>query len=113
LLLKRQIPRLALELKWNRGRIDKKDRKSLKAAIETLRLNKAYFLTTCIRRAPFRRMEKTHIDRGRVFEVIVTLDFTPEDLADWKRRRRLYRKEMSLGKVPKVPKAITKNPKPV
>ena len=97
LLFKRAIPRLALELKWNRSKIAEKDRRSLESAISELGLNKAYFLATCIRKAPFKNMTKTRVEKGRVFEVIVELGFTKEQLIGWKQTRRSYRKEMSLG----------------
>jgi hypothetical protein len=98
LIFRRTFPRLALELKWNRGRISKKDRKSLSRAIDTLGVNKAYFMATWVRRAPYQKIKKTAIEKNRVFEVIITPNFTKDELADWKKTRSLFKKEMSVGK---------------
>ena len=84
LIIRRTLPRLALELKWNRGKISKKDRKSLSRAIDTLGVNKAYFLATCVRRLPYEQIKKNSIEKRRVFEVIISPKFTKDEWVKWK-----------------------------
>ena len=102
LIFRRTFPRLALELKWNRARISKKDRESLSRAVDTLGVNKAYFLATCLRKAPFQKIKKTDIEKNRVFAVIISPAFTKDQLAAWKETRSLFKKRMPLGKALKA-----------
>jgi hypothetical protein len=76
-----------------------KDRKSLSRAIDTLGVNKAYFLATCVRRLPYEQIKKNSIEKRRVFEVIISPKFTKDELVKWKSMRRFFRKEMPLGKI--------------
>jgi len=102
LIFRRKFPRLALELKWNRGKISAKDRHSLSRAVDTLGVNKAYFLATCVRSAPYQQIKKTDVEKHKVFEVIISLPFGRDELVEWKRTRRLFKKEMSPGKALKA-----------
>ncbi|MDW8468152.1 MAG: hypothetical protein RML56_03170 [Burkholderiales bacterium] len=87
LIFRRNVPRLALELKWNREKISIKDRRSLRRAIDTLGVKKAYFITTCVRRAPYQPIKKTEIEKNRLFELVITPEFSDRERQNWQSTR--------------------------
>lgn len=97
-LFKRTIPRLALELKWQRKRLSKKDRKSLNASLKKLRVNKVYYLTTTKDSQQYEKMQKHDDEKYRFRELVVGWNLSPEKYLELKHRRRKYQKEMALGR---------------
>jgi hypothetical protein len=98
LIFRNKYPRIAVELKWNRARISRKDRRSLTRAVDTLGVNKAYFMATCVKKAPYQKIKKTEVEKNRIFEVIVTPRLSKDKFAEWKRIRKGFMSEMANGK---------------
>jgi len=94
LLFENEKPRVAIELKWNRSEISKKDRKSLGLCIKQLHVNKAYFITTLIGGRKYRRISKEASEKSYLFELVVQLPLAGSELKCWKRERRLYMSQM-------------------
>jgi hypothetical protein len=90
LAFRRDAPRVAIELKWNRARISNKDRRSLRLGIRKLRINRAYFITTLIGARSYRETAKTTGEKYRLFERPVRLPLSGVDLAQWQERRRHF-----------------------
>ena len=97
-LFKRAIPCLALELKWHKKRLSKKDRKSLNAALKKLKVNKVYYLTTTKNSVEYEKMNKRDDENYRFKELVVGWDVNQKKYQDLMRRRRQYRREMVTGK---------------
>lgn len=98
LLFKNSIPRISIEFKWDRMRISRKDRLSLRRSIDRLGVNRAYFLATNIKASRYRKIKKRSLEKYSLFEVIVPLGLTGPKLNAWKAQRRMYRSEMSIGR---------------
>jgi hypothetical protein len=100
LVFRDKSPQLALELKWNRAHISRKDHKVLDEAL-TLGVKKAYFMVTCMRRAGYEKIsEKTDVEKNRLFEVIIYPAFRKSEEAAWKRNRKAFKK--AFGKALKA-----------
>ena len=95
LIFRKAVPRVAIELKWHRAEISKKDRQSLRRAIKRLRVNRAYFITTLIGAKEFTPIKKAIIEKNRLFEIIIPLTLSAAQLKEWKERRRRYMSRMS------------------
>lgn len=98
LIFRKHIPRIAIELKWNRKEISPKDRKSLDKSLAKLGVNKAYFIATLIGNKDYQKIRKTELEKNRFMEIIVPLKLSNEKLKQWKKERELYRSEMNFGK---------------
>lgn len=86
-------PKIAIELKYNRKHIDKKDRKSLRAGIKRLGAGKAYFITTLVGTDPvYQQVNKNRWERRRLVEIPVILKMSKEKLMRWKLERKKLRK---------------------
>ncbi|MBZ5568280.1 MAG: hypothetical protein LAN64_10580 [Acidobacteriia bacterium] len=96
LLFENEQPRVAIELKWNRSEISKKDRKSLGLCIKQLRVNKAYFITTLIGGRKYRKISKQASEKNYLFELVVQLPLAGSELERWKRERGLYMSQMQF-----------------
>jgi hypothetical protein len=97
-LFKKEIPRIAFELKWHRKRLTKKDRASLNAVLTKLRVNKVYYLTTTRDSSQYGRMQKEDHEKYRFRELLIGWDLPPKQYRDLKRRKRKYQSEMVIGK---------------
>jgi hypothetical protein len=98
-LFRRGYPRIAIELKWDRSRISQKDRRSLQRSIRSLRVNRAYFITTLIgANKPYTKIQKTSVEKNRLFEIVIRLRLNGADLESWKNRRRAFTSKMVRGK---------------
>lgn len=97
-LFKKEIPCLALELKWHKRRLSKKDRKSLNAGLKKLRVNKVYYLTTTMNSSRYNKMKKRDDEKYRFRELVVGWDLPTKEYRELKLRRRKYQKEMVTGK---------------
>ena len=97
-LFRRGYPRIAIELKWDRARISRKDRHSLRRSIRSLRVNRAYFITTLIGAKFYKKIRKTTLEKNRLFEIVIPLPFNGAELTSWKQRRRAFTSRMVRGK---------------
>lgn len=97
-LFRKEIPRLALELKWHRKRLSKKDRRSLNAGLTKLRVNKVYYLTTTRDSVHYNKMKKHDDEKYRFRELVVGWDLPPEKYRKLKLRKQKYQSEMATGR---------------
>jgi len=97
-LFRREYPRIAIELKWNRTRISQKDRQSLLKSIRSLLVNRAYFITTLIGAKGYKTIRKTRLMKNRLFEIVIPLPLNGAELTSWKERRRAFTSRMVRGK---------------
>ena len=100
LLFRKGRPRVAIELKWNRSQLSPKDRRSLRRALRLLRVNKAYFVTTLVAKS-YREIQKTTVEKNRLFEIVIPLSLRGAELTTWKQTRRTFMSRMLRGKAPK------------
>jgi hypothetical protein len=100
LLLKKELPRIAIEIKWNKNEMPGKDRHSLDSALRKMRVNKAYFVSVGpdITKSLYRKLDKRPHENHRLHEVIVGLDYEAKEVKSWKRKRHFLGKRMRLGK---------------
>lgn len=98
LIFKKEIPVIALELKWDQVNIGKKDRDSLYRAITELKVQKAYWLSTLHSDKRKQPLVKKPEEKNVLFRIIVPLGLKGAKLEDWKRRRKLFRSEMTVGR---------------
>jgi len=104
LIFKNERPRIAIEIKWNKKQMEKKDRNSLNMALKRLRVNKAYFFSVgpSISKTSYGQLKKRKGEKHRLHEVRVGLALTGEpsktDVKDWKKERDRFGKRMRAGK---------------
>jgi len=104
LVLRKNRPRLAIEIKWNRKSIGGKDLRSLTRALKKMRVNKAYYISVGpdISSETYQKLSKKDSQKYRLHEVPVGLDANAKDAAaklkEWKYQRHLLGKNMRLGK---------------
>jgi len=94
-------PAVAIELKWNRVDIGKKDRRTLYDAITKLKVQKAYWLSTVYSDNRKSRLRKRLKEKYVLHRIVVRLGFTGEKLDDWRKKRDQYGKKMVPGKAHK------------
>ncbi len=98
LLFKREKPRIALELKWNRDAVDSKDLGSLRKAIHKLNVNRAYYIATITNgQLSSRKTFKVPIERQNILGIFIPLGFSSEENRAWNQRRRKYTSRMDFG----------------
>ena len=85
LVLHNVKPEIAIELKWKRTHISKKDYKSLSLGLSELKLKKAYFITTAV---PSDSIYSKLIETPMIQEIIVGLNLSPVDCMQWKLERK-------------------------
>jgi len=90
-------PRLAIELKWNRREISKKDRKSLNRALKRLGAKKAYALTLLRNEDDYQKSVKTSKEKFRLHEIRVGLRWPPQRIKGWERQRKQLQQKMEPG----------------
>lgn len=95
LIFEEQIPRIAIELKWGKKEIGKKDRASLKSALTKLGVNKAYWFSA-LPSNQYSTQLREEGDRYTLHQIIVPLELTEEDLPGWKKARAQYRSKMAI-----------------
>ena len=101
IIFRKKYPRIAIELKWSEGNISPKDRASLDKSIRSLRVNKAYFITTTAGTEAYQKVEKKPLEKNRLFEIPIDLELRDAELHSWKDRRRVYTSKMNQGKARK------------
>jgi hypothetical protein len=87
------IPRIAMELKWMRRRISRKDRRSLNKALKELPIKKAYFLTTNKHHSSYKKLGclKRAQEKYRLHEIVVVPDCTTARLEQVMAERAKYK----------------------
>lgn len=98
LVFKKTVPAIALELKWGRRQIGRKDRKSLVDALNKLKVNKAYWISALSSDHPRAPIVKKEREKYVLHQILVTPGLAGEALENWKRERRAYRTEIQTGK---------------
>lgn len=104
LVLKKKCPRLAIEIKWNKKSMPKKDLRSLHKALRKMRVNKAYFVSVGPDVSPeaYKRLSKNESQKYRLHEIPIGLGIGAEEskslIRKWKEARNLLGKNMRLGK---------------
>lgn len=84
-------PRVAIELKWMRKQISRKDRRSLVSSLRRLKVKKAYFFTTALRSSQYSKLRKTEFEKYRLHERLVALDLPRAEEKIWKSKRKRFR----------------------
>jgi hypothetical protein len=98
LIFKNNCPVIALELKWNRMNIEKKDRKALYAAITKLKVQKAYWLSVVYSGQQKKKLPKTVEEKYALFPIVVRLGLAGKKLDDFIEQREQYRSKMAVGR---------------
>ena len=98
LVFKGYRPRIAVEIKWNRKEMPKKDRRSLNTALRRLRVDKAYFVSVGPDLSGYKERPKNEMEKNRLFEVPIYLGLrSRRELQKWKANRNRFGKAMSRG----------------
>jgi hypothetical protein len=87
-------PKIAIEIKWNRKKISRKDRRSLCRSLKPLGAKKAYCLTLLRDRSKYIRMSKRKNEKYRLHEIRVGLDWPSDRMKDWELKRNPLRQKM-------------------
>ena len=87
-------PKIAIEIKWNRKTIARKDRRSLCRSLQRLRAKKVYCLTLLRDRVQYKKMRKRETEKYRLHEIRVGLDWPTDRVKDWERKRNPLRQKM-------------------
>jgi hypothetical protein len=98
LIFREYVPVIAVELKWGKLNIGKKDRKSLDGALAKLGVNKAYWLSAVSSQSTHQPLLKKEAERNVLHRIIVRLGLSGSKLQDWKERRKLLRTNMVCGR---------------
>lgn len=98
LIFKRERPTIAVELKWGKRQIGKKDKESLTGALEKLGVNKAYWFSALPSGKPLESDEKGQGEKYVFHKIIVSLGLSGSALEKWEQRRARFRGEMRTGK---------------
>jgi hypothetical protein len=99
LVFKGYAPRLAIEIKWNKQEMPKKDHASLNHALKYLKVNKAYFVSVGPELSSYREAQRTTFEKNRLHEVPIDLGFRDKArLAKWKDERLRFGKLMREGR---------------
>ncbi|HPD57584.1 MAG TPA: hypothetical protein P5294_10480 [Smithellaceae bacterium] len=96
LLFRKNTPRIALELKWNKQTIGNKDKESLSKSIKKLRVNRAYFISTITGKKSCQdKLSNKKIDAYTIKGIFIPIG---ELIQGWHSRRKKFMSEMSKGK---------------
>ena len=85
--------RIAIEIKWGRRTLSKKDRKSLASTRKNLRVKKTYFYCVTADASTYKRLsEKRTTEKYRFFECVVDLGYTnSQKIEEFRQQRREFR----------------------
>jgi hypothetical protein len=85
--------RIAIEIKWGKKKMSKKDRKALASVRKHLGAKKTYFYCVMPDASPYKRLrQKKKIEKYRFFERVVDLGYdTKEEIKEFQRQRREFR----------------------
>jgi hypothetical protein len=89
----RKKARIAIEIKWAKKNISKKDRKALASARKHLKVKKTYFYCVTYDASIYKKLtEKRKTEKYRLFERVVGLGYTSkEKIEGFKQQRREFR----------------------
>jgi len=92
---KRYTPCIAIELKWRKDKLGKKDRSALCKALSNLKVKKAYFFSILPDENAYEFSEKLQDEKWNLFECPIGLCFTGADrdkrIKKWENRRKKFR----------------------
>ncbi len=93
LILLGKKPSIAIEFKWFRKEISKKDRGSLVKALDRLGVNKAYFICCLPDGVAYKKLPKKFAHEKYVLqEIVVGLDWKSRRKSQrWKEERKKYK----------------------
>jgi hypothetical protein len=85
--------RIAIEIKWSKENLSKKDRKALASARKNLRVKKTYFYSVMPDASSYEKLPaKRKAEKYRFFECVVDLGYpNQQKIAEFKQQRREYR----------------------
>ncbi|SRR5216684_7900369 len=85
--------RIAIEIKWRKEHLSKKDRKALASARKYLRVKKTYFYSVMPDASNYEKLtEKRKVEKYRLFERVVDLGYpNKQKIEEFKRQRREFR----------------------
>jgi len=85
--------RIAIEIKWGKKKISKKDRRALASARKNLRVKKTYFYCVTPDASTYKKLlEKREAEKFRFFERVVDLGYASKpEIQEFKRQRRELR----------------------
>jgi hypothetical protein len=84
--------RIAIEIKWRKYKITKKDREALASTRKNLGVKKTYFYCVMPDASTYQKASKREGEKFRFFERIVDLGYTSkEEIEEFERRRREFR----------------------
>jgi len=85
--------RIAIEIKWGRKSISKKDRKALASAKKNLRAKKTYFYSVLPDASNYEKLPtKRKAEKYRLFERVVDLGYaSKQDIEEFRRQRKEFR----------------------
>jgi hypothetical protein len=89
----RSKPRIAIEIKWRRKEISKKDRKALASARKNLGVKKTYFYSVMPDASSYKKVpDKRKAEKCRLFERVVDLGYaSKQDIEEFQRQRKEFR----------------------
>lgn len=97
-ILQKSIPRVAIEIKWWRKNIGKKDRDSLSKALQDLGVNKAYWLSASVRGDHPPPLQKELHEKHRLHQIVVRANLEEAALQRWKELQSNLRRKPQNGK---------------
>jgi hypothetical protein len=85
--------RIAIEIKWRKKKISKKDRRALASTRKHLGVKKTYFYCVMPDASPYRKLpEKMETEKYRLFERVVDLGYpNKQDIEEFQRQRKEFR----------------------
>lgn len=85
--------KIAIEIKWGRKKISKKDRRALASARKNLRVKKTYFYCVMPDASLYTTLaEKKETEKYRLFERAVDLGYaSKQDIVEFRRQRKEFR----------------------
>ena len=101
-LFQRDLPRIAIEIKWGAKSMGKKDRDSLNSALTKLGVNKVYWLTASGLGTDKQPLKKTEIEKRVLKQIVVRGNFTSEEAESWRKHIPKFRKKMGTGRGKKL-----------
>jgi len=94
-LYKRYTPCIAIELKWRKDELGKKDRSALGKALSELKVKKAYFFSALPDESGYKTSNKSEDEKGSPFEFPIGLSYKGADrekrLRSWEHCRKKFR----------------------
>ena len=92
-IFQRKKARIAIEIKWRKRSISKKDRRASASARKNLRVKKTYFYSVMPDASSYEKLpSKRKAEKYRLFERVVDLGYVNKrDIEEFKRQRKGFR----------------------